>query len=223
MFIDDREIIEIEPLNPVVKGHRIVIPKAHVQDFSENVAVTSSVMEYAATLAKTLGDVNLITSKGKNATQSVFHLHVHLIPRTKDDGLHLPWTNQAEAPQDVMKEFGWLEDGLRGLMNKGWEAGKKQAETPNKYTLDTDEAEPLFLKIKSFLSQKIAEAREEELKRWFVSWDTASGGKHWAVHIGRKNDDGTTEILAGLDKDSDDGGNFALADIITPLNKPKHL
>ena len=35
--------------------------------------------------------MNLITSKGREATQSVFHMHLHLVPRAKDDGLALPW------------------------------------------------------------------------------------------------------------------------------------
>lgn len=35
---------------------------------------------------------NLITSAGAEATQSVFHLHVHIVPRGENDGLALPWT-----------------------------------------------------------------------------------------------------------------------------------
>ncbi len=92
---DGRNIICIEPLNPVVPGHRIVIPREHVRDFSENPEVTGRVMERAAHHAKEIGgDMNLITSKGPWATQSVFHLHVHLVPRQEGDGLKLPWTNQ---------------------------------------------------------------------------------------------------------------------------------
>jgi len=96
MFAEiDGGVKDIEPLNPVVAGHRIVISRAHVKDFSEDSAVTMLVMGYAARKAEELGgDFNLITSKGKNATQSVFHLHVHLVPRKEGDGLMLPWTNQ---------------------------------------------------------------------------------------------------------------------------------
>lgn len=99
MFISRKDdIIDIEPLDPVVPGHRIVIPRDHVQDFAESPFITSEVMRYAARRAKQLGgDFNLITSKGPAATQSVFHLHVHLVPRREDDGLHLPWTGQKKA------------------------------------------------------------------------------------------------------------------------------
>jgi len=93
----NKDVIDIVPLNPVVPGHRIVIPRAHVKDFSEDPQVTARVMEYASAMcndARGNGDMNLITSKGKSATQTVFHLHVHLVPRHEGDGLTLPWTGQ---------------------------------------------------------------------------------------------------------------------------------
>lgn len=93
----DKDIIDIEPLNPIVEGHRIIIPREHVKDFSDDVEVTGRVMKYAAELGKKIGEVNLITSKGVNATQSVFHLHVHLVPRKEGDGLSLPWTGQIKG------------------------------------------------------------------------------------------------------------------------------
>lgn len=91
----DTEVLNIEPLNPVVPGHRIFIPKDHVSDFAEDAQVTIKTMFAAQQYANKLGgEWNLITSKGKNATQSVFHLHVHLVPRRENDGLLLPWSNQ---------------------------------------------------------------------------------------------------------------------------------
>jgi histidine triad (HIT) family protein len=81
----------IEPLNPVVRGHVLVIPKTHVADFTTDPAVSAAVMFRAAQFATGMGPYNLITSKGRPATQSVFHLHLHLIPRAVDDGLALPW------------------------------------------------------------------------------------------------------------------------------------
>lgn len=85
----------IRPIAPVTEGHILVIPTAHVADFTEDPEVTELVMYYAAELADYLGgDFNLITSKGAAATQTVFHLHVHLVPRRPGDGLTLPWTRQ---------------------------------------------------------------------------------------------------------------------------------
>jgi len=83
--------VAFEPLNPVTPGHMLVVPRVHVEDFTEWPEMTGMVMQCAAEAAADMGPVNLITSKGREATQSVFHLHVHLIPRAKDDGLALPW------------------------------------------------------------------------------------------------------------------------------------
>lgn len=77
-------------------GHVLVIPRAHVTDFAQDACVTATTMARAAELAARLGgDYNLITSKGAVATQTVFHLHVHLVPRVQGDGLALPWSAAA--------------------------------------------------------------------------------------------------------------------------------
>lgn len=93
------DAVAIVPLGPVVDGHILVIPKAHVADFAEDPGVTAITMRRAAELAGELGldATNLITSRGSAATQTVFHLHVHLLPRAADDGLPLPWTPQQHA------------------------------------------------------------------------------------------------------------------------------
>ena len=86
------------PLNPVVKGHTLVIPKAHVPDFAMSPLVSAVAMRRAAELMQwTPRPMNVITSRGHEATQSVFHLHLHLVPRHAGDGLALPWTGQRLA------------------------------------------------------------------------------------------------------------------------------
>lgn len=96
-----------EPLNPVVPGHRLFVPREHVTDAADDPKITAEVFGAAAAYAEHKRffhtDFNLITSAGGAATQSVFHLHVHYIPRRKGDGLLLPWTNQ-EAPGSVEEE-----------------------------------------------------------------------------------------------------------------------
>jgi histidine triad (HIT) family protein len=89
--------VAFTPLNPVTEGHLLVIPKVHTADFTENQQVSAETMAYASELAALFygEDVNLITSKGKLATQSINHLHIHIVPRRKDDGLMLPWSAQA--------------------------------------------------------------------------------------------------------------------------------
>ncbi|WP_329472682.1 HIT domain-containing protein [Streptomyces sp. NBC_01723] len=83
----------ITPLKPVVDGHTLIIPKSHVTDFADDPDVTGVTARRAAQLCRELDLVhaNLITSRGVHATQSVTHLHLHLVPRAENDGLALPW------------------------------------------------------------------------------------------------------------------------------------
>jgi histidine triad (HIT) family protein len=84
--------LAITPLNPVTDGHTLVIPKLHVRDFVEAPVTAGETMRRASDLAADLGGpMNVITSKGAEATQSVMHLHFHLVPRAEGDGLALPW------------------------------------------------------------------------------------------------------------------------------------
>jgi histidine triad (HIT) family protein len=84
--------IAITPLNPVTPGHVLVIPRKHVEHFASAPLVTCQVVAHAASYARNVGgSFNLITSAGRAATQTVFHLHVHLVPRHPGDGLALPW------------------------------------------------------------------------------------------------------------------------------------
>lgn len=84
--------LAIVPLNPVVPGHLLVIPRRHVPDFAADPAVSSTIAGYAAEMA--VPPCNVITSVGAEATQTVRHLHLHVVPRAAGDGLALPWTGQ---------------------------------------------------------------------------------------------------------------------------------
>lgn len=93
------DALAIVPHRPVVPGHVLVIPRTHVRDFADDPEVTAATMRRAAELAR--GPANLITSAGEEATQTVFHLHVHIVPRADGDGLPLPWTPQQEAQRSA--------------------------------------------------------------------------------------------------------------------------
>ncbi|GAB1340862.1 HIT family protein [Streptomyces sp. E-15] len=81
----------------VTAGHVFVLPRVHVEDAGTDPDVTAAVMHRAAELMAEHPAANIITSKGEAATQSVYHLHVHVVPRQADDGLPLPWTPQHAA------------------------------------------------------------------------------------------------------------------------------
>ena len=90
------DVVSFEPLNPVTPGHRLFVPRRHVPDAAADAALTGQVFTAAAVVAAAGdGAFNLITSAGATATQTVFHLHVHYVPRRWGDGLRLPWTGQA--------------------------------------------------------------------------------------------------------------------------------
>lgn len=89
------EVLPLKPLNPVTEGHLLFIPREHVKDAGEKPKVTARVMEEASRYAGSLlSDFNIITSKGLSATQSVYHLHIHVVPRRYGDGLKLPWSKE---------------------------------------------------------------------------------------------------------------------------------
>jgi len=91
--------VAFQPLSPVTPGHFLVVPRKHVADACEVPRISGYAAQFAAALAKEMGleSFNLITSAGAAATQTIRHLHWHVVPRHEGDGLHLPWTGQRHA------------------------------------------------------------------------------------------------------------------------------
>lgn len=88
-------------INPATEGHLLVIPKAHSRDLldipaDDLAAVTLAAQRIAGAAVTELGadGVNLLNCCGSDAWQTVFHFHVHVVPRYADqvkDRLVLPW------------------------------------------------------------------------------------------------------------------------------------
>lgn len=105
------DAVALVPLNPVTAGHLLIIPRQHVADAAEDPEVSAAVMRRAAEYAQQVGPgVNIITSVGSAATQTVLHLHLHIVPRRFDDGLTLPWTVEHPSGQSEVEQ---VRDGLR--------------------------------------------------------------------------------------------------------------
>lgn len=91
------DAIVLVPHNQRTKGHLLVIPKTHVTDFADSPEVTGATYQRVAELAKLIreagynDDFNVITNAGPWAEQTVYHLHIHLVPRRPMDGLKAPW------------------------------------------------------------------------------------------------------------------------------------
>jgi histidine triad (HIT) family protein len=98
VIASDERAIAFMDINPATRGHALVIPRAHSQDIhdiaAEDLAAVSALAQIVAGRARSqLGadGVNLMHSAGVAAWQTVFHFHIHVIPRYVDDPLVLPW------------------------------------------------------------------------------------------------------------------------------------
>jgi histidine triad (HIT) family protein len=94
----DERTLAFMDIAPATRGHVLVIPRAHSSDLlgvdpQDLSAVALASQRLAARVMERLGadGVNLINSCGAAAWQTVFHFHVHVIPRYDGDPLRLPW------------------------------------------------------------------------------------------------------------------------------------
>jgi len=90
-------------------GHTLVIPKNHCvnildADNETHIAVCNTVKRISEHYVKTskCAGVNTFNCNNVEAEQSVFHYHVHIIPRKKDDGIHI-WNNKVTSDIDLEK------------------------------------------------------------------------------------------------------------------------
>jgi histidine triad (HIT) family protein len=94
-FIRYENVVSFTPLNPVGEGHRLYIPVEHSENAADAWAAGDAAIAFIAACNWALRhdqDFNIITSGGKYATQTVFHTHIHYVPRRESDGLRLPWS-----------------------------------------------------------------------------------------------------------------------------------
>lgn len=79
---------------PINDGHLLIIPRVHVRDARQDPALFGRMAAWAAYLALTVKeDFNIYTSCGPDASQTIMHMHVHLVPRTAGDGVALACTH----------------------------------------------------------------------------------------------------------------------------------
>ena len=114
---EDERTVSFMDINPATRGHALVIPRAHGTDLYDtdpaDVAATAVAAQRLALRARDqLGadGVNLLNACRPAAWQTVFHYHVHVIPRYADDPLRLPWIPH---PGD-MDEIAAAAAALRG-------------------------------------------------------------------------------------------------------------
>lgn len=102
VVMEDEATIVISPLAPATRGHLLVIPKVHAPrlwelppDAAASMMNTISTVSGAANRALRPAGVNIIQSNGAAATQTVDHVHVHVVPRWRRDRMTLSWPRRA--------------------------------------------------------------------------------------------------------------------------------
>jgi histidine triad (HIT) family protein len=94
----DERTVAFMDINPATAGHALVVPRKHSADLLEIgpedlSATTLAAQRLAKRMKEVLGadGINLINACGAAAWQTVFHFHIHVVPRYEDDPLKLPW------------------------------------------------------------------------------------------------------------------------------------
>ncbi len=108
---EDGEVLAFLDAFPTNPGHTLVIPKEHHEKLSETPAeLAASMMKLVPDLLNAImkaveaKDINVAVNNGELAGQKVFHTHIHLIPRFKDDGLDV-WHGKPLEDQEAAGEL----------------------------------------------------------------------------------------------------------------------
>ena len=108
---EDEDCRVIFDANPASKGHAILLPKTHAANLFELPDETAArcfvaAKKVAAALMEATGadGINLLQNNGTAAGQTVFHVHIHLIPRWKNDHMGITW-KQGKADPAVLEEL----------------------------------------------------------------------------------------------------------------------
>lgn len=104
----DEHTLAFMDISPATPGHALVVPRVHAADLLE---VTDRDLERTMTAARRLArrieaalepvGFNILNACGEAAWQTVFHYHLHVIPRYDDDPLELPWTPRGASHEEI--------------------------------------------------------------------------------------------------------------------------
>jgi len=121
---EDEYVYAFMDISPLTKGHTLLIPKEHVANVFEMSEETASyIFRVAPRIANAIKDsfkpagMNLLNNNGAPAGQSVFHFHLHFIPRYDEtDGYKPTWiTKQDEFTSDILQG---LAEEIKANLNK---------------------------------------------------------------------------------------------------------
>ena len=116
---EDENFRVILDIAPAAKGHAILLPKKHAANLFEAdeemlAKALLVVKKVSAALCKTLNcdGINILQNNGEAAGQTVFHLHIHMIPRYKEDTVKIGWAQGSYAEGEAAK----LAEKIRAQM-----------------------------------------------------------------------------------------------------------
>ena len=108
---EDDDFKAILDISPAAIGHVIILPKNHAADIyeisDEDAGKILVVAKKIATAIKSYmgcDGVNILQNNGEAAGQTVFHLHVHVIPRYNDDDVKIGWNHKQDVDFDKVCE-----------------------------------------------------------------------------------------------------------------------
>jgi histidine triad (HIT) family protein len=114
----DEHTVAFMDINPATRGHSLVIPRTHSADLME---ISDEDLERTTLAARRLArkiqavlrpdGFNVINACGAAAWQTVFHFHLHVIPRYESDPLKLPWIPSGGDPEQIAAVAGQIRGG----------------------------------------------------------------------------------------------------------------
>ncbi len=118
-LFEDNHTLAFMDINPANSGHVLAVPKEHWEDVY---AVPDSIIASTAQTAKRIAEatnralhphgINLVQANGPGAAQSVFHFHIHVLPREIDDELKLNWGPKPGDISDIEASFAKIKAQL---------------------------------------------------------------------------------------------------------------
>jgi histidine triad (HIT) family protein len=114
----DEHTVAFMDINPATPGHALVVPRTHSTDLIEISnpdleRTTLAARRLAARIDRALAPAgfNILNSCRAAAWQSVFHFHLHVIPRYEDDPLELPWIPRGAGSEQIAHTAALIRNG----------------------------------------------------------------------------------------------------------------
>ena len=114
---EDKQFKVIMDMNPLSKGHCLILPKEHYKnlyDIPEQVLADAITLakKMAITMTEKLGATgfNIVQNNNESAGQTVFHFHIHLVPRYDEDGEPISWTPTSPSSEELDQVYALLKE-----------------------------------------------------------------------------------------------------------------